>query len=169
MPAPGAPPLPGEKNLGRQSSIYHSFFDQYTGGAGVPTSGASAKGFTALGYEYTDGVNGAIYWDLFENNVAAGGAIIIEGADLLPAAVPSGALQGAAGSANTVWVPVGYYLIVSNGVAQATLTRAITAVTLTQNTLTKLQILDAYPYMRARVTANASSASLSALMYAIAN
>ena len=168
MPVSGVS-LPTERNLGRQSSVYQFFFDQYTGAAGVPTSGASAKSFTSVGYLLTDGINGAIYWDLFENNVAAGGAIIVEGADILPAAVPSGALQGAAGSANTVWVPVGYYTIIAAGVAQATLTRAVTAVTLTQNTLTRLQILDAYPYMRARVTANASSASLSALVYGIAN
>ena len=155
MPAPGVA-LPSELNLGRQvSSGTVIFFDQYigAGGSGAPTYQNTA------GYLSTDGYNGAIYWDLWENNVAGSGAIIIEGTDLLTvkAASYSGAL----------WVPVGYYAIVANGTTGTSLSRAATAVTLTQNTLTRLQMLDAYPYMRARVTSNASSASLSAALYMV--
>lgn len=164
MPIPGATIADKVVNLGTQWSTYQSFFDQFTG-TGTPTTSAGNAGFTTAGYLVTDGLNGALYWDLWENNVAAGGAVIIEGAPFLT--VPSGALAGAAGSTTTQWVPVGYYAIVTNGTASATLARAVTAVTLTQNTLTRLQVLDAYPYMRARVTANASSASLSARLYAI--
>ena len=167
MPAPGQNLFsPSVYNLGAQASVFQGFFDQFTG-TGTPTTASNNSGYTAAGYVLTDGVNGAIYWDLWENNVAGAGAIIIEGAPFLT--VPSGALAGAAGSTTTQWVPVGYYAIVANGVTATTLARAITAVTLTQNTLTRLQVLDAYPYMRARVTSNASSASLSARIYAVPN
>jgi hypothetical protein len=138
-------------NLGRQSTLYTQFFDGYTGGAATPTT-------VALGYLLSDGINGALYWDLWENNVAGSGAIIIEGTDEI---AETGETQ--------FWSAVGYYAIVTNGTAQSTLTRAVTAVTLTQNTLTRLQMLDAYMFMRARVTANGSSASLSAAMYGIPN
>lgn len=138
-------------NLGVQQTLSTIFFDQYVGagGAGAPTYQNTA------GYIVTDGINGALYWDLWENNVAASGAIIIEGCNNL---APAGHAA--------FWSPVGYYTIVANGTTGTSLTRAAIAVTLTQNTLTRLQILDSYAYMRARVTSNASSASLSAQMYA---
>ena len=164
MPSPGQTISTSVRNLGVQATLVSPFFDQFTG-TGTPTTNASNQGFTAAGYVITDGCNGAIYWDLWENNVAAGGAVIIEGAPLLT--IPSGAMAGAAGSVNTQWVPVGYYTIVAGGVAQTSLARAQGAVTLVQNTLTRLQVLDAYPFMRARVTANGSSASLSASLYAV--
>lgn len=135
-------------NLGVQQTVQIMFFDQYTGAAATPTT-------VSNGYIVTDGINGGLYWDLWENNVAAGGAIIIEGCNNL---APAGHAA--------FWTPVGYYTIVANGTTGTSLTRAAIAVTLTQNTLTRLQMLDAYAYMRARVTANSSSASLSAQMYA---
>lgn len=156
MPAAAGVATSNEQNLGRQNSNGVLFFDQYkgAGGSGAPTYSVTA------GYIPTDGFNGAIYWDLWENDVAGSGAIIIEGTDLLT--VSAAAYTGA------LWVPVGYYTIVANGTTGTTLTRAASAVTLTTNTLTRLQCLDAYTYMRARVTSNASSASLSAYCYMVA-
>lgn len=142
-------------NLGRQNTLYAVFFDQYTGAGG---SGAPTYAQVSAGYLSSDGINGALYWDLWENNVAGSGAIIIEGTDDL---APAGHAA--------FWSAVGYYAIVANGTTQTTLTRAATAVTLNQNTYTRLQILDGYRYMRARVTSNGSSASLSAAMYGVCN
>lgn len=142
-----------ESNLGRQNTSVVLFFDQYTGAGG---SGAPTYAQVSAGYISTDGFNGFVYWNLWENNVAGSGAIIVEGTDDLAPLSGIGA----------IWSPVGYYTIVSAGTTQTTLTRAQGAVTLTQNKLTRLQCLDAYQYMRARVTSNASSASLTALMYA---
>lgn len=168
MPAPGQNSLVGVTNLGAQASLYELFFDQYTGagGSGAPIY-PSAKAYNANGYAAGDGYGGLLYWDLWENNVAGSGAIIIEGTDL--AGVTPGSAYAGSAFSGAIWVPVGYYAIVANGVTATTLTRAQGAVTLTQNTLTRLQILDAYAYMRARVTSNVSSASLSALLYGIAN
>jgi hypothetical protein len=132
-------------SLGRQNTAYTVFFDQYVGGAATPTT-------VAAGYLLSDGINGALYWNLWENNVAGSGAILIEGTDDL-----------------VHWSPVGYYTIVANGTTSDSLSRAHAAVTLTQNTFTRLQMLDAYRYMRARVTSNGSSASLSAAMWGVAN
>jgi hypothetical protein len=143
-------------NLGIRNTFYQLFFDQYiaAGGAGAPTYQ------NTLGYLSSDGITGYLYWDLWENNVAASGAIIIEGTDNI--APP-------AGSHATFWSPVGYYAEVANGTTGTTLARAQGAVTLTQNTLTRLHVLDFYKFMRARVSSNASSASLSAAMYGVPN
>lgn len=177
MSAPGSPPQTAIENLGIQAGVYQLFFDQYTGagGSAAPIY-STAKAYNALGWVSSDGVNGYISWTLWENNVAASGAIIIEGTDVAgastdstPANTQPGTPYSGSAMSGALWVPVGYYTIVANGVTQTTLTRAQGAVTLTRNTVTKLQILDAYPYLRARVTSNASSASLSALMFGMAN
>jgi hypothetical protein len=146
--------MPEPVSLSARTSRYIVFFDQYigAGGAGAPTYQNTA------GYIATDGFPTFQVWDLWENNVAGSGAIIIEGTDQLSHA-----------SGNTlVWSPVGYYPLVANGTTATTLTRVQgTAVTLTQNTVTRLQVLDFYRFMRARVTSNGSSASLSAAYYGI--
>lgn len=143
-------------NLGVRNTFYQLFFDQYVGagGAGAPTYQNTA------GYLSSDGITGALYFDLWENNVAGSGAIILEGTDNV--APPTG-------SHAAFWTPVGYQAVVANGTTGTTLSRAQGAVTLTQNTLTRLQVLDFYRFMRARVTSNGSSASLSAAMYGIPN
>jgi hypothetical protein len=146
--------MPESVALGIRPGNYALFFDQYigAGGAGAPTYQ------NTLGYLSTDGWPTAMYWDLWENNVAGSGAIIIEGTDQL--AYASGA--------TVVWQAVGYYPVVAAGVTATTLTRVQgTAVTLTQNKPTRLQVLDFYRFMRARVTSNASAASLSAAFYGI--
>jgi hypothetical protein len=147
--------MPESVALGIRPGNWTLFFDQYVGagGAGAPTYQNTA------GYISTDGYPTAQYWYLWENNVAGSGAIIIEGCDLIN--VPSGSR-----AAN--WQPVGYLPTVANGTTATTLTRVQgTAVTLTQNTVTKLQVSDFYRFMRARVTSNASNASLSAAFYGI--
>jgi hypothetical protein len=154
MPLPGAASI---VNPGPKQTAYVLFFDQYVGagGSGAPTYQ------NALGYLNADGYANLVFWDLWENNVAGSGAIIIEGADRLALGT------GSAGSFG-LWQPVGYYPLVANGTTATTLTRVQgTAVTLTQNTFTRLQVLDFYQFYRARVTSNASSASLSAAFYAI--
>lgn len=63
------------------------------------------------------------------------------------------------------WWAIGYYTIVSAGVAQATLTRAVAALAVAQNSSYVLQLLDVYPLIRARPSAN--TGSLTAGLYAL--
>ena len=94
-------------NLDKQNTALVTFFDQYTGGAGTPTQQTN-------GYLSTDGFDGSIKWELWENNVAAGGSIIIEGSIDLDDV----------GAANAHWYPVGYWTLVSNGTGETSLSRA---------------------------------------------
>lgn len=133
-----------ETNLGRQNQLAQNIVTAYVAGAAVV--GAVID---------TSGLNGAIMVELVENNVAGSLAVTVEGS-----------FQGAAAT-NALWYAVGYYTIVSNTSVQDTLTRAHAGITLTQNGRYVLQVLDAYPNLRVRVTSNASNASLTANLYCI--
>jgi hypothetical protein len=142
MPAAGVA-VTGNTSLGEQcTSGLTTFFTAYTG-TGVPASPVPQ-------YLVTDGYNGAIYFEIVENNVAGGATV-----------TP----QGSFDSIN--WYSLGFYLIVSAGTTQTTLARAIGAQGINQNTRYVFQILDAYPFMRVSVTANGSTASLTAKMYCV--
>lgn len=134
-----------ETNLGRQNQLAQNVVTAYTGVAAVvgPT------------YLDTSGINGAIMVELVENNVAGSMAVTVEGS-----------FQNALAT-NALWYAVGYYTIISNTTGSTSLSRAIAAITLTQNGRYVLQVLDAYPNLRVRVTSNASSASLTANIYAV--
>ena len=64
------------------------------------------------------------------------------------------------------WVSIGYLVIVSNGATQTgALARVAGGLAVAQNGLYVLQLLDAYPLVRTRPSANAGS--LTASLYAI--
>ena len=138
-------PTAGEFNLGRQNQVSLNIVSAYTGVAAVvgPASFDSS------------GLNGAIMLELVENNVAGGLSVIVEGS-----------FQNAAATA-ALWYAVGYYPIVAAGTTGTTLTRSQGTLAIAQNSRYVWQLLDAYPNLRVRVTANASSASLSVNLYAI--
>lgn len=104
------------------------------------------------------GINGAIMFEIIENNVASGASLIIEGS-----------FQNTAGltGSNAAWYALGFYPIVTAGTTQTTLTRTQGTQAITTNTRYVWQVLDAYPYVRARLTANASNASISVNVYAL--
>ena len=135
-----------EVNLGRQNQIALNVVTAYVGGAAV----------VGPAFVDTSGLNGCIMVELVENNVAGSMAVTVEGS-----------YQNAAAT-NALWYAVGYYTIVSNTTVEDTLTRAHAAITLTQNGRYVLQVLDAYPNLRVRVTSNASNASLTANLYGVA-
>jgi hypothetical protein len=136
--------IPNSISLGRQDTLVETFFDKYTS-TGVPAAATNPQ------YIITDGVNGGLYWEIYENNVAAGGSVIIE---------------GSFDSVN--WYALGFYPIVSAGTTQTAPGRTSGTQAIAQNSRYVWQVLDAYPYNRARVTANASSASLTAKIYGMA-
>jgi hypothetical protein len=139
------------QSLGPQNSVWlnltggAAFLNAYTG-TGIPAAPAAQ-------YIVTDGLNGAIMWEIIENNVAGGATVTIEGS-----------YDPVVGN----WYNLGYYTIVSAGTTQTSLSRAQGALSITQNKQYVLQTLDAYPYMRAYVSANASNASLTVNVYGLA-
>ena len=144
--------MPESVALAAQGAQASNFFSAFTG-TQVPASTVGPA------FINTSGLNGAIMFELIENNIAGSGQITLEGS-----------FQNTAGltGSSALWYPLGYYTIVSNGTTSDTLTRAHAAITLTQNGRYVLQVLDAYPYMRARVNSNGSSASLTVNVYSMA-
>lgn len=69
--------------------------------------------------------------------------------------VPEGSFDG------TTWYALGFQPID----AQATLTRTVTAISVTASAKHVYQVLDFYPQMRARISAIANSASINAKLY----
>jgi hypothetical protein len=132
---------PSEHNLGRQNPLYQNFLTAYTS-TGVPTS---------TPYVITGGFNGTIMWEIVENNVAGGATIDLQGS-----------FDG------TNWYDCGFYIIVTAGTTNTTLSRTKGATAVAQNSRYVWQQLDAYPYTRANVAANASNASLTVNVYAVA-
>lgn len=140
--------VPGNSNLAQQSSTgVVSVFTAYTG-TGIP--GSAANPIVLPQFFVVDGFNGALMLEIVENNVAGGATV-----------TPQGSFD------KTNWYSLGFYLIVSAGTTQTTLTRSIGAQSITQNTRYVLQVLDAFPYLRVNVIANGSSASLTAKLYAV--
>lgn len=131
--------LPGIYNAGRQNSVYqNNFWNGYTGTT-IPTNSA---------FFVTDGLNGVIMVEIVENNVAGGASLIMEGS-----------------MDNANWYAMGFYPVVTAGTTQTTLTRSQGTQAISQNSRYVWQVADAYPYLRARLTANASSASLNLTIY----
>ena|ERR1035437_3605214 len=111
----------------------------YTG-TWTTTAPTTASGVnSAAPYVVTDGIDGAIMLYVVENNVGAA-TLNIEGS-----------------FDNVNWAAIGYYTIVSNGTAEATLTRSVSTFAQTQNHFSVFQILDAFPLMRVRPSANTGS------------
>ena len=134
-------PTPNSVSLGQQNALVQNFFTAYTS-TGIPT-GAN--------YVQTSGYNGTIMWEVVENNVAAGATVDLQGS-----------FDG------TNWYDCGFYIIVTAGTTNTTLSRTKGATAVAQNSRYVWQQLDAYPYTRANVAANASNASLTVNVYAVA-
>ena len=144
--------MPEVVSLGAQSAQANAFWVAYVG----TTLPAATVGPQFLN---TGGVNGAIMFEIVEGNVAGGASLIIEGS-----------FQNSAGltASSALWYPLGFYPIVTAGTTQTTLTRTQGTIAISQNSRYVWQVLDAYPYVRARLTANASAASISVNVYALA-
>jgi hypothetical protein len=134
-------PVQNSISLDQQRWLYQQFLNAYTS-TGVPTG---------VPYVVTAGYNGTIMWEIVENNVAGGATID---------------LQGSFDGAN--WYDAGFYIVVTAGTTNTTLARSKGATAVAQNSRYVWQQLDAYPYTRANVAANASSASLTVNCYAVA-
>jgi hypothetical protein len=143
--------MPDAVTLAAQTSSAGNFWNAYTATT-IPSATVGAQ------FLNTSGMNGAIMFEIVENNVAGSSSVIIEGS-----------FQNTAGltASSALWYPLGYYVIVSAGTTGTTLTRSQGTLAISQNSRYVLQVLDAYPYMRARVTANGSSASLTVNVYAV--
>ena len=121
---------------------YHGFTGTWAIGANPPAATPPIKP-----YWNVDGINGSLMLQIVEANVGAA-TVQVEGS-----------------YDSTYWFNVGYYVIVSADAAQATLTRAVAGLAVAQNGVYVLQLLDAYPLLRARPSTNAGS--LTAGLYAI--
>jgi hypothetical protein len=143
--------MPDSVAFAAQGASASSFWNAYTGTT-LPAATVGAQ------FLNTSGMNGAIMFEIVENNVAGSASVIIEGS-----------FQNTAGltASSALWYALGYYVIVSAGTTQTTLTRSQGTLAISQNSRYVLQVLDAYPYMRARCTANGSSASLSINVYSL--
>ena len=144
--------MPDAVALSAQNASASNLWTAYTGTV-IPAATVAAP------FVNTGGINGAIMFEIVENNVASGASVIIEGS-----------FQNTVGltASNAVWYALGFYPIVTAGTTQTTLTRTQGAIAITTNTRYVWQVLDAYPYVRARLTANASAASISVNVYALA-
>lgn len=143
--------MPDAVTLAAQTGSASQYWNAYTG-ATFPAATVAPL------FINTGGMNGAIMFEIVENNVAGSSSVIIEGS-----------FQNAVTTAGSgLWYPLGYYVIVSAGTTGTSLSRAQGTLAISQNSRYVLQVLDAYPYMRARCTANGSSASLSINVYALA-
>jgi len=133
----------GSVNLDRQGSTWTQesgttlILSAYTGTWTTTPPGAPQRGFWLA-----DGYNGAISIEIVENNV---GAATVQ-------------IEGSFDGVN--WYGVGYQRI--DG--QATLTRAAGAFAVVQNNKYVLQVLDSYPLMRVRPSANAGSLTVHVYM-----
>lgn len=143
--------MPDSVAFAAQGASASAFWVAYTG----TTLPAATVGPQWLN---TSGMNGAIMFEIIENNVAGGASLIIEGS-----------FQNTVGltGSSALWYPLGFYPIVTAGTTQTTLTRTQGTQAITTNQRYVWQVLDAYPYVRARLTANASSASLSVNVYSL--
>lgn len=141
-----------ETNLGRQNPVVLNVWNAYTGTVGP------AEPSVWPGYIDTIGLNGTIMFEIVENNVASGASVILEGSYQNTTGL---------GASSALWYAVGFYPIVTAGTTQTTLTRTQGTIAITTNTRYVWQVLDAYPYMRPRLTANASSASITINVYAL--
>lgn len=144
--------MPESVALAAQGAFADNLWNAYTGTV-IPAATVAAP------FVNTGGMNGAIMFEIIENNVAGGASLILEGS-----------FQNTLGltASSVLWYPLGYYVVVSAGTTGTTLTRAQGTLAIAQNSRYVVQVLDAYPYMRARLTANASSASITLNAYALA-
>jgi hypothetical protein len=133
-----------------------AFAPQLASASNVVTAYAGVAAVVGPAAINTSGLNGTIMFEIVENNVAGGLSVVVEGS-----------FQSAAATA-ALWYGVGFYPIVTAGTVQTTLTRTTGTQAISQNSRYVWQVLDAYPNMRVRVTANGSSASLTVNLYAIA-